>query len=76
MSTRDTTTNSSGSKTSQSEFILDNKTYRCGREKSVTVTVVCKLDHFTSISSGLQVLTGVKSGNDSDVSRPVSRGPP
>lgn len=42
----------------------------------MTVTVVCKTDLFTSICSSLQVLTGVKSGNDSVVSSPVSSGPP
>lgn len=42
----------------------------------MTVSVMCNVDHFTSINSSLQVLTGVKPGNDSVVSRPLSSGPP
>ena len=46
--------------------------YRC----EITITVVCKVHHFTYICSSLQVLTGVKSGNDSVASWPVSSAPP
>lgn len=60
------------------DFILEKgvKYCRCEGEKSVTVTVVCKADPFTSICSSFKVLTGVKSCNDSSVYRPVSSGPP